>query len=731
VKRFLSFLSTISPVFGVLVVALNLHAAEQPIINGHKVSEIAESKIETPANSYWAGEVFPVTYRLSATLGYLGTTPSALEWNPTGMVLEDWSPATRSVEENRDVIQQTTRAYVRAAGPLNLPASKQAVNLVTGVAGDGSMISALFTLPTITPRLAIRALPQPAPSAFGNAVGQFAMKSKVTSLAVAVGESVTWTLELSGTGSWPEISKLPARVISKDFQAVAPVTKRSSKPGMLFDGSLEEDVLLIPTKAGEYQLGPVRFTYFDPKRGKYEMITTDTFVLQVAARAGGVTEGDEELHRLSSGAKILVPDAPPPLPLDPLNTRYWGKKPLPFSWLIGASLFSVGIVLAYWLRLAAERSELTDPLYPKRRARKQLEKILGELERGNLPADDVRRLLFAWQKASAELAGMTISAPTASNIARALEGSQHSAHGSSWALLWRDANAALYGEKPTLLPDWVMRAKATLSETDVAKVPLHALFQRRNLLPFAAVLLVFAMVPWTLRAADGAAEYLRGAFSVAEKAWRETIQAHPLDAHARYNLALAVAQQNRWSESAAQALAAFCLEPRNRAIRWQFALSLDRAGIEQTQINALAHGTSVGGLARMLSPSEWGWAIIVSSLGAAAASSLLLFGMYAHRNAVFRGLAGCGAIIAIGVASSGYLSLKCYGPLADEAIAVVSRNVLLCSVPTEIDTTQKTAPLPAGSLARVDRTFLGWSKLVFPNQQTGWARSDAVVPLYQ
>jgi hypothetical protein len=276
-----------------------------------------------------------------------------------------------------------------------------------------------------------------------------------------------------------------------------------------------------------------------------------------------------------------------------------------------------------------------------------------------------------------------------------------------------------------------MRAKATLSETDVAKVPLRSLFQRRNLLPFAAVLLVFATIPWTLRGADGAADYFRGAFSSAEKAWRGTVQIHPLDAHARYNLALAVAQQNHWSESAAQSLAAFCLEPRNPTIRWQFALSMDRAGIDQTQINALAHGTSLGGLARMLSPSEWGWTIIVASLVSAAATSRLLFGVYSQRNSAFRWTAGLGAVVAISVVVSGFLSLKCYGPLADEAIAVVSRNVLLCSVPTEIDTTQKTAPLPAGSLAKVDRTFLGWSRLVFANHQTGWARSDAVVPLYQ
>jgi hypothetical protein len=85
--------------------------------------------------------------------------------------------------------------------------------------------------------------------------------------------------------------------------------------------------------------------------------------------------------------------------------------------------------------------------------------------------------------------------------------------------------------------------------------------------------------------------------------------------------------------------------------------------------------------------------------------------------------------VLVGVSAA--LSIQRYGLLADRSIAVVSRSTQLRSIPTEVNSSQKTSPLPAGSLAAVDRDFLGWSHLVFPNGQTGWVRSEMVTNLYQ
>jgi hypothetical protein len=87
-------------------------------------------------------------------------------------------------------------------------------------------------------------------------------------------------------------------------------------------------------------------------------------------------------------------------------------------------------------------------------------------------------------------------------------------------------------------------------------------------------------------------------------------------------------------------------------------------------------------------------------------------------------------ILAIALAAAATLSLRTYGPLADPDAVIVWRASTLRSLPTDADT-QKTSPLSAGSIATVDKTFLGWSRLNFAGGQTGWARTEDLVKLFR
>jgi hypothetical protein len=702
-------------------------APAEPMIGGSPVRELARSRIETPAETHWVGEIFPFTHRVTVAHRVYGAVTTDFDWAPDDLIFEEWSAPVHTQEGSDDIVTQTTRGYTKTAGAIRLPNTVQNLTLITQMAGDRTPILDKYTVTTVAPLLRVRDLPAPAPSAFAGAVGDFNLESRVTSTDVAVGDSVTWTLELRGTGNWPEITRLPARVVSKDFTGVAPILKRQFAPNALFEGSLTEDVLLVPTKPGSYQLGPVRFVYFDPKDGKYQLITTETYTLNVSDRPGGA-EAAAEHQATTKDGRTLIPAAPPLLPLDPLPASWLGARPLSPALLTNSILAALGLLVIFWLRLAVQRSELTDPLHPRRRAKANLGIILQALDRAGLPPEEIRRLVFDWQRNVADLAGITTAMPTAVKIARALEGDGYRAAGSSWAALWRDANRALYGERPLLPTDWLMRAKGALSEITVPRVPFSAVFLRHNLLPFAA-LLVLALLPLGARATP-LEDYNKGDFAAAEKGWRQIAATTPLDSHTRYNLSLAAAQQNHWSEAVAHALAAFCLSPRDPSIRWQFALSLERAGIENPAFSGFANGGARYKIARTFSPSEWSLVGSAAALLTAIAAAALLSGFYQRRSATYRWTAGAFTLAALLTVTSAVVSLNCYGPLAERSTAIVSKNVLLCSVPTEIDTTQKTVPLPAGSLARVDRTFLGWSRLVFTNGQTGWVRTEWVTSLY-
>jgi hypothetical protein len=72
-----------------------------------------------------------------------------------------------------------------------------------------------------------------------------------------------------------------------------------------------------------------------------------------------------------------------------------------------------------------------------------------------------------------------------------------------------------------------------------------------------------------------------------------------------------------------------------------------------------------------------------------------------------------------------------YATTADASAVVAWRAGTLRSIPTEADTTQKTTALPAGSVALVTKSFLGWQQLSFENGQTGWVRKEELVPLWK
>jgi hypothetical protein len=567
-----------------------LHAQTPPApstaqIGGVPVANLATSTLSTEADTYWVGEVFPLTHRVTGERRVLQSLAGAYDWNPTNLNADEWSTATSNTDtppggQAAQTFTQTTRAYGRTAGVIELPRGLQPVTLVTGTStsgGPGMLTTDTFTIRTAPARVTLKPLPAPPPMGFAGAVGDFTLKASITATEVAVGEAVTWTMELAGAGNWPEVRGIPPRAVSKDFDVVTPAARPSLARGTLFDGSLTEDILLVPTKEGTYRLGPIKFTYFDPKVGKYQVLTSETFILKVGG--GGAGLGPEpsitDVGATDPNETVLVPDAPPPVPLDPLSNPLSSIAPFSQNALGAAVAVPGALFVLFWLSLSSRRSRLTDPLRLQREAHEQMERLIGQIDAvvGESP-DKLKSLLYSWQRAAAQFGGLTITEPTSAQVAAAIEKRRSGVVGSSWAQLWREANRVMYGEKTAIPADWTKRARAALSDAPVPSVPLFAIFLRRNLLPFLGCLvLLLALAPASARADAAADAYQKGEFAAAEAAWRTELAKNPTDAHLRYNVALALAQQDRWTESTAQALSAFVNDPSNPAIRWQFNLA--------------------------------------------------------------------------------------------------------------------------------------------------------------
>ena len=730
--------------------------------SGLAVDDIVTLKVTTPRDTFWAGEVFPVSYTLNIVRRYLHSPGSNVEWTPAPLVTEDWSKLELSETlirgERYAILSQTTRAYAKSPGEYSIKPASQLLNFNISSSGF-----AFLPMQQVEQRklesnpLALTIKPLPAaPADFSGAVGDFTFTSKVVPVTAAVGEPVTWTIELAGTGNWPDIAGLPPREVSNDFQVVQPKSKRTMKDGALFEGTLSEDVVLVPSRPGAYRLAPVRFTYFDTKSGTYKVIASEPVTVTVT---GGATPapaptgpGAPVQFSLSAPAPAAVPapvlpNAVPPvppenLPRDPLAESATGFVPLPIQSLVYLCLLSsVLCILSVWLVLAALRSRQNDPERLRRAARAKLAAALSDLRSRAQPlgapkpgeGGSTRNFqLRVWQSETAALWEVPHAAP-GSPLVHAFVGRRSRDAAAVWARLWSEADRALHSRENTLPQDWLSRAETALQNVRVPGWPPFSLLAPRNLLPFLFVLSVISVlaVPSTARADSAADSYRRADFPAAEAGWRTALAAAPADWTARHNLGLALAQQDRWAEATAHWTGAFLLNARTDTTRWDLALGLQRSGLAPPELVELSRGEGCAKLVRFASPGEWQLALMGAALLFAAALIVLLLQGYRHVGAWAKPVALTTSLLAVLLAAAATFSLHSYGALANPEAALVWKASVLRSIPTEADTTQKTTPLSAGSIAVVEKTFLGWSKLNFAAGQSGWVRTEDLIQLYR
>ena len=699
---------------------------------GISLSEAASAKLWPNPDSVWAGEVFDLRYTIDVATGYYPSWGrGTFEWEPSPLVAEDWSqpePFDSHGAEGRTGLAYHTRAMAPTAGRLRLNPTSQLINLSVGVSGFGFFQQRQyqqFAVPDSPVSIDVRPLP-PAPSGFTGAVGQFRISSRVVPLQVKTGEPVTWTIELTGSGNWPEIRGLPSREAPADFQVIQPKPKRTQPPGKLFDGTLAEDVVLMPTRAGSYDLPALAFTYFDPQSGAYRTLSAPGATVSVEAAPlaappaldhPAASRGVPCISGEAPKSETRAPEAPTGALGDPVPGARSANLPLRLRTVAAACAAPFALLAVLWAALAYRSARATDPLRPRREARRRRGATLAALR--SAPAAGKVPLLLAWQRDCAVLWGIEHAAPPASALADP-----------AWAELWTEADRFLYSLDCVLPADWIARAQAAFAAKTLPGFNGARLLLPRNLVP--ALALAVALGAARLCAADPAAAYRSGDFAAAEKAWAEAVAASPADWAARHNLSLALAQQDRWGEAAAQASAAFIQNPSSPEARRQVALACDKAGFVPEPLDTLLQRGPVESLARLLSPGDWQRAGVASAALAAAALALLLCALHGLLPRAWAVPASvCLLAAALLAAGASLVAYRAYGITADTRVVVVWRPGILRSIPTEADVSQKTTTLAAGSSAIADKTFLGWVRLSFPNGQTGWIPKAEAIYLWR
>ncbi|MBC8385787.1 MAG: protein BatD [Candidatus Cloacimonetes bacterium] len=117
------------------------------------------------------------------------------------------------------------------------------------------------------------------PKDFSGAVGDFRLSGNISAKEMKVGDSFTYTLEISGTGNLkhfdiPTLPDIPnLRFIDPEISSKINKNKVSGKKTIKY--------LVIAQEKGTFTIPSISFSYFDPKQKKYISKQTKTFTIYV------------------------------------------------------------------------------------------------------------------------------------------------------------------------------------------------------------------------------------------------------------------------------------------------------------------------------------------------------------------------------------------------------------------------------------------------------------------
>ena len=132
----------------------------------------------------------------------------------------------------------------------------------------------------------VKPLPN-APANFSGAVGQFKLTSTIDKNSIKSNEAITLSVKVTGNGNLRHINPLTFN-FPPDFEVYDPKTAynfKATEGGIVGNTSFEH--LIIPRHAGDFNIDPVKFIYFDPKTKSFKTLQTNPFNIHVE-------KGDED-----------------------------------------------------------------------------------------------------------------------------------------------------------------------------------------------------------------------------------------------------------------------------------------------------------------------------------------------------------------------------------------------------------------------------------------------------
>ena len=440
--------------------------------------------------------------------------------------------------------------------------------------------------------LHVSALPAGAPASFGGGVGEFQVQARLSKDSLKTHDAASLILTVSGKGN---IALLEAPKISfpPDFEVYDVKTSVNTDQSGT-SGSKTFEYPFIPRSPGNFEIGPVQYSYYDVKQRRYHTATAGVLPLSVARSASATAGAPDQGNTLvvdRKGVKNLGEDIRFIRTKTSLGTEKGFFVYSPLWWGIIVFLLAAGAGI--WLgfrKIAARRADVTGTR--NRRATRQALRRLAQakefLDKNLYTAfyEELHRSLigFVGDKLAMDMADQNKENISASLIA----GGVPEDVAQDFTGLLDACEFARYSPDAghDAMNAHYEKAVSTITALDASmkKVPSKA--------PVLAILLLLALPLSQARAAEsypdslwkaGVEAYTQGDFASALQDWEEVRSAGLMSRELYYNLGNAYFKNGEIAPAILWYERALKLDPSDADVRHtlEYARSLTQDRIEE------------------------------------------------------------------------------------------------------------------------------------------------------
>ena len=489
----------------------------------------------------------------------------------------------------------------------------------------------------------VSALPGGAPASFGGGVGEFQVQARLSKDSLKTHDAASLIVTVSGKGN-VALLEAPKLSFPPDFEVYDVKTNvNTDKSGT--SGSKTFEFPFIPRSPGNFEIGPVQYSYYDVKQRKYHTASTAVLPLAVArsaSSASGAPQQDNTLVVDRKGVKNLGEDIRFIRTKTSLGTDKGFFVYSSLWW--GAILALLAIGAGIWLgfrKMAARRADVTGNR--NRRATRQALKRLAQakdfLDKNLYTAfyEELHRSLigFVGDKLAMDMADQNKENIEASLIA----GGVPETTAKDFTELLDACEYARYS------PDSGHEAMNAHYEKAVSTITAidSSMKKPSSKAPVLAILLLLALPLSQARAAEsypdslwnaGVAAYTEGDFASALQDWEDVRATGLMSKELYYNLGNAYFKTGEMAQSILWYERALKLDPSDADIRHnlEYARSLTQDRIEEVpEIFFEQWGHA---MCYLLPSNTWAVLCLVFLAAAVAMALLFLLGSTAGRRRV-------------------------------------------------------------------------------------------------